>query len=159
MFSTTSKENLFSIQKIFLILSILTMPSASWCKLLQPTKSPAKPIIKIPEVPIDHYAVFEKETYRIFKTFQFERLDLSADCLNQDNKPKCLAYLNSLNHPIESSKFRGSPASKICTELTGINLIAFNHKKQEVNFCEFKDGSMVNSWTLYYKHYPKKYIN
>ena len=114
-----------------------------------------EPTIVVPAVGEGEYAIFDVNKYRKFKVFESEGLMLSADC--QLKKMKCEAF-EAANKKIDKieNPLRGvSPASQLCSTLDGKNLIAFNHKKDEYNFCQFEDKSLVNSWTLYYKFFPK----
>lgn len=89
-----------------------------------------------------------------FTTVEIQGINMSETC-----SKKCTA-LNKLkpsklkiNNPIPS--LAGHPASKLCTALEGMNRVVTNDKNQQYDFCEFKDKSMVDSWGLYYKHFPK----
>ncbi len=107
--------------------------------------------VAVPNIKADEFAIFDKDHYRTFSTFQVDGLTLDKSCQAKSGKPSCEAYKKALNSPVpnKNGAFIGSPASQLCADFGGNNLIAFNHKKQEYNFCEFPDGSLVNSWSMY----------
>lgn len=116
--------------------------------------------LPIPHLAKNEFAIFSGTAYKALKTVEIDELILSSDCIIKGSKPTCLAYKASGN-PLAGKevKFNGNPASDLCTNIEGQNLIALNSLQQEFNFCEFKDGSMVNSWSLYYKINPKILVN
>lgn len=135
---------------------LLTFSTAGWSA---PKSISAKPVIPVPDVAKGEIAIFENGNYRKVKTIFQHGLTLSLDCIKKGAQPSCLAFSTSLAAPPPpTSKFNGNPASQNCSEFKGANLIAFNAQKQEVNYCQFADGSMVNSWDLYYKRHPPTYI-
>ena len=116
--------------------------------------------IPVPHVSEGEFAVFNGTKYKIFKVFEAEGLSLSSDCKVSTGKMKCQAFEASGKSiaDVHFSDGRVTPASQLCSQLSGKNLIAFNSKKEEHNYCEFADGSLVNSWTLFYKYFPKNTI-
>lgn len=120
-------------------------------------KSAAPKSVSLPSVIKEgEYVLFDGEKYQSYAFFEHDSLLLSPDCRPAD-RPTCQAFkAASAAKPVESKEFNGNPASQLCSDLKGKNLIGFNHKKQEFNFCQFEDKSMVNSWNLYYKFFPKK---
>ena len=114
--------------------------------------------VPLPTINEGEFAVFEGTNYKKFKVFESDGLTFSADC--KAKKMKCEAAEASAKKidKIQNPAPRISPASQLCSIVDGKNLIAFNQKKEEYNFCEFEDGSLVNSWSLYYKFFPKTVI-
>lgn len=117
--------------------------------------------IPVPQVSEGEFAVFSGTKYKIFKVFEAEGLSLSGDCKVSSGKMKCQAFAASTKSiaDVHFSDARITPASQLCSQLSGKNFIAFNSKKEEHNYCEFADGSLVNSWSLFYKYFPKNTIN
>jgi hypothetical protein len=100
------------------------------------------------------FALFNGTKYQTYAFYEYEDLLLSPDC-KKSGKPTCLAYKAAfLPKPTLKRESNMMPASVLCSELKGKNLIGFNFKKQEFNFCEFEDKSMVNSWSLFRKVFP-----
>ncbi len=52
----------------------------------------------------------------------------------------------------------GHPASRYCHDKNGSVRILISEDNKQYDYCLFKDGSMVDSWDLYYKHFPKQEI-
>lgn len=105
----------------------------------------------------DEFTYFDDNKYNNFKITEFENMKLSSSCF-KNAKPNCGAYSLSLlkkNPPVPTSEGRFHPASIYCKELGGRPIIALNYKKDEYDFCMAKDKSLVSSWSLYYKHFPK----
>ncbi|WP_415063194.1 DUF333 domain-containing protein [Bdellovibrio sp.] len=51
-----------------------------------------------------------------------------------------------------------SPGPAYCEAMKGKPFIAFNKKGETFDFCRFQDGSMLDSWSALFVHYPKKVI-
>lgn len=110
----------------------------------------------LPDLKNNEFAFFENDKYIKFTFIEYENLKLSNLCFKRNRAPLCLAYSSSIKGPIKNIPYRGNPASQYCNEIGGINLIAFDSKKNEINICYFDDRSFVNSWSLYYKAFPKQ---
>lgn len=113
---------------------------------------PSPPIFKD-----DEYAIFLDESYKVFKTKKIEGLEISENCF-KGNKPKCESYEFAQIKPKNLSiKYQGfnNMASIHCEAIGGRNLLALDNKKNHYNFCKFGDQSLVNSWSMYYKHFPQ----
>lgn len=106
-----------------------------------------------PKIKLDEYAIFVDGRYEVFKTKKFEDLELDLKCF-KDGIPKCEAYafsqMKPTNADLEKNKINNFVAAH-CHAIYGLNLIALNYKKDEFNFCRFKDGSMVSSWSVFMK--------
>lgn len=118
------------------------------------------PVDTFPKPPIfkdNEYAIFIEDAYRVFKTKQYEKLELSDNCFKASPKPNCQAYEFAQIKPKDLSiKVPGlNNISAIhCESIGGRNLLALDNKNNQYNFCRFSDGSMVNSWSMNYKHFP-----
>ena len=76
----------------------------------------------------------------------------------KNSKPKCEAFEFSqikAKKLIMRNEGLNNLAAIYCEAIHGRNLLAMDSKNNEYNFCRFGDGSMVNSWSLYYKHFPR----
>lgn len=82
-------------------------------------------------------------------------VQISDSCVKKKEKqPSCQAY-RALLKRVSSKKpdvpLAGHPAAFYCGSAGGLNRIVKDSKNNEFDFCEFKDGSMINSWHLYNK--------
>ncbi len=114
--------------------------------------------VPLPTIKDGEFAVFDGTNYKKFKVFESEGLRFSTDCKTKKMKCKAVEASAKQIDKIQNPTPRISPASQLCSIVEGKNLIAFNQKKEEYNFCQFEDGSFVNSWSLYYKFFPKTVI-
>ena len=113
-----------------------------------------------PQIKDDEYAIFIEDAYQVFKTKNFEKLELSESCF-KNAKPKCEAYEFAQIKPKDLSiKVPGlnNKSAIHCEAIGGRNLLALDNKNNQYNFCRFGDGSMVNSWSMNYKHFPQNVI-
>ncbi len=90
-----------------------------------------------------------------------EEVDLSQLC---QSKKQCLAQvaLDAKNPKRPKSPFyknAAHPASLFCREMGGFDFIYKSKDAKSYDVCEFKDGSKIKSWTLYFKHFPIAKIN
>jgi hypothetical protein len=75
---------------------------------------------------------------------------LSKSCLKSGNQ--CLAILalkKKVSEPSPPTELLGHPAARYCQSHDATNLIFIDQKKNEFDYCLFKDGSFINSWDLY----------
>lgn len=143
-----------------LLLQIVLLPFA-----FAQTGSEPKPMAQpnFPQVPAlkaGEYAVFVDKGYEIFKTKEVNELEFDTSCFKVGKTPSCEAAKAAAvtTPPKYATENMFHPAALYCEARGGKNLIALDHKKDEYNFCRFKDKSMVNSWAMYLKHNPKKTI-
>lgn len=153
---------------------VATKPQAS-----APTKqTPAKPAVgstakKHSSTPAqlkeNQYSLDKDNKITVFKTTLYDELLLSEHCFpgqalgdktttkSQLKKPTCQAYTESLKtrsvKPEDKleTEFHNNLGSVHCKIMGGTGLIAKSHQNGESDFCLFKDGSMVSSWSSYYK--------
>ncbi len=121
----------------------------------------AAPHPAVPALKSDEYAVFTDEAYKIFKTKKYEEFELDMSCFKKA-KPDCVAYTMAQvkpKKPVFKHESINNIAAIHCADISGKNLIALDSKKREYNFCLFKDGSMLNSWSAYFKYNPVPVIN
>lgn len=143
---------------LFLLTLTLAITTQAKTKKEEEEKK-SKPAVSHPSVPklkSDEYAVFIEDKYRIFKTKKYEELEFDTSCF-KGSKPDCDAYKFSQVRPINpppKHEAMNNFAAIACENITGRNMIALDKDRNEYNFCLFKDGSMVNSWSMYFKYNP-----
>lgn len=74
-----------------------------------------------------------------------------ANCKNK----KCQALLSLKKKPVKSkikNPVSGNPSSTHCWDMGGKPRILKDKKNNEIDYCLFKDGSMIDGWDLYYSH-------
>lgn len=115
---------------------------------------------QVPALKAGEYAVFIEKGYEIFKTKEVNELEYDTSCFKAGKTPSCDAAKAAVisTPPKYKQENLFHPAAQFCEARGGKNLIVLDHKKDEYNFCRFKDKSMVNSWAMYLKHNPKKTI-
>jgi putative hemolysin len=82
----------------------------------------------------------------------------SGDCL-KTTKIKCDAFEATKSKVTASSPKSGTvghPAARYCHDKGGANRILTSKENKQYDYCIFKDGSLVDSWELFYKHYPNR---
>ena len=91
---------------------------------------------------------------------EHQGLHLSDVCLKK-SPANCDAF-NATKVVTTASATRtgtvGHPASRYCHDKNGVVRILISNDNKQYDFCLFKDGSMIDSWELYYKHFPKEVI-
>ncbi len=144
------------LKVLFSMFMVLNLVHFAFAKdAMKPAKA-----VELPKISEGELAVFDGEKYKKFRIFTEEGLSFSEDCKVKSGKMKCLAYLASVTKLDKALNLepRISPASLLCTHLEGVSYLAINFKKEELNYCEFSDGSYVGSWALFYKFFPKNII-
>ncbi len=161
---------------IILLLLPLTTQAQSQSQKATPPKpaAKAKPAKTSPKKTLqeNQYSLDKDNKITIFKTTLYDNLLLSEDCFpgqslgNQTTpkttlkKPTCMAYTKSLNKTTKKPEdnfetpFHNNLGSIHCKLMGGTGLIAKSHENGESDFCQFNDGSMVSSWSAYYKTNP-----
>lgn len=113
------------------------------------------------------YEEIPKSTETKFKEIKIEFRKMNGIEVNEQcfkNKScKALEALSakivetkSSNANVVGKKLIGDPASQLCLEHMGKNIILNDGDRKEYDFCEFGDGSIFNSWQFYYVKFPKK---
>lgn len=119
----------------------------------------AKNYLQNKKIKSDQYTITNNKTKKVLIVKMFEGLKLSQDCFKKDI-PNCEAYSASLKKPVAKpadnmkSPYHNNLASIYCELIGGENRIAKSPSNDETDFCEFKDGSLVSSWSAYYKTNP-----
>lgn len=135
---------------LMLVLSILGLANAAM------TKS------KIPKLGKNEFAVYTNNNYEIVRIKEFNKLELGESCFkNEKAEPKCEAYKVSRakhNLPRSQTEYTSSPGSMYCKAMGGTSKVGISETGAESDFCFFKDGSSVRSWSAYFLHYPPTVI-
>lgn len=132
--------------------------SESNASIQKPKSVEAEVVLEPPSLSSDEYAIFIKDKYLKFKIKKFQGLELDLSCF-KGKIPKCEAYEFSQIKPkslMMKNEAFNNMAAIFCEAVHGRNLLALDKNRNEYNFCRFPDDSMVNSWSLYYKHFPQK---
>ena len=129
------------------------------CSIKIPTK-PQKQVQKPKLKPNEYSLSYDANKTTVFATKLHEGLLLSQNCFKKKT-PNCLAYTKSLettnSKPQENMKspYHNNIGAIHCELMGGKGLIAKTSTNDESDFCQFEDGSMVDSWSAYYKtHQP-----
>ncbi|MNL38071.1 hypothetical protein D3C87_1602570 [compost metagenome] len=123
----------------------------------QETKYAKPNFPSVPKLKSYEYAVFIENKYQVFSTEKYDDLEYSVGCIKNKNCQASKAAQDKTAPKYKTDNLF-HPAAQFCEARGGKNLIALNDKKEEFNFCRFQDNSMVNSWSMYLKHNPKKII-
>jgi len=99
------------------------------------------------------------ETYRYWKTTVPEKIDIvevakfHVDEFCARRKASCKALtaykLNPSKQVRKHAQLKGHPASDHCESVAGSVQILTDSKLNQANFCQFEDGSLVDSWDLF----------
>lgn len=111
------------------------------------------------------FQLFGADQFRIWKDGKFRSIDIYSKDNTQfgkkcsQNPKSCLAFKAYKIKPINVTKdneLAGHPASDHCEAIGGKVYILEDNKRAQYNFCEFSDGSMIDSWSLYNQFKGKK---
>ena len=108
----------------------------------------------------DQYSVEKDNKITIYTVKDYEGLSLTSNCF-KNGKPNCEAYTAGLkkvdtHNTKPTTPYNNNLGSLHCSLIGGSGVIAKSQTNGESDFCLFKDGSMVSSWSAYYKIYPQK---
>ncbi|MGE5085029.1 MAG: DUF333 domain-containing protein, partial [Bacillota bacterium] len=99
------------------------------------------------------------EKYEQIKMVEIQKAQFSANCL-KGGKLSCDAWKIFTGKPKQQSESKvplaGDPAAKYCWDVGAKNRILKSTDNKQYDYCVFSDGSMVDAWDLYYKHFPRK---
>ncbi len=114
-----------------------------------------------PRLKHDQYSLnYDNNKFTVFSTKTHQGLLLSSSCF-KGNTPKCQAYTKSIQatntKPQENMKspYHNNLGAIHCELMGGKGLIAKTSTNDDSDFCQFSDGSMVSSWSAYYKTHPQ----
>lgn len=114
-----------------------------------------------PKLKNNQYSLnYDNNKTTVFSTKTHEGLLLSDNCF-KGKIPQCQAYLKSIQatntKPEENMKspYHNNLGAIHCELMGGKGLIAKTSTNDDSDFCQFEDGSMVSSWSAYYKTHPQ----
>lgn len=100
--------------------------------------------------------LYEKEKYKDVAITEFQGAKISSSCIKKD-KADCKAWTAFTGKPAKRSKavkeLLGNPAALYCADLKSMNRILKDDTGNQYDYCVFDDGSMVDSWSIYNKHF------
>jgi len=103
--------------------------------------------------------IYENDVYKNVKISEFQGAHLNSECI-KGGKPQCKAWSCFLEKPKPRSKsnfpLAGDPAAQYCWDVEAKNRILKSVDNKQYDYCVFSDNSMIDSWDLYYKHFPRK---
>lgn len=76
----------------------------------------------------------------------FKEMKVNLPC--KRNAKTCLALKSKKQKLEKEKKLAGHPASKTCLLHGGAPVILKDKKRNEYDFCRFKDNSLIDSWSL-----------
>ncbi|MCM2276789.1 MAG: hypothetical protein NDJ89_01780 [Oligoflexia bacterium] len=81
---------------------------------------------------------------------RYQGTRVSHDCARAPERCKALsAHLRKpAQAPARTSKLSGHPANDLCVALSGKPVRLLDSEKNQRNFCEFEDRSLIDSWQL-----------
>ena len=89
---------------------------------------------------------------------EIQKAQFSTSCL-KSGKPSCEAwkvFSGKAKTETESKiPLAGDPAAKYCWDVGAKNRILKSADNKQYDYCVFNDGSMIDAWDLYYRHFPK----
>ncbi len=101
---------------------------------------------------------FNNDKYSDVKIKTYEKANLTESCF-KGGKPNCKAWTTfnaKAKTPTKNpTPLAGNPAALYCWDVGAKNRILKAQNGDQYDFCVFDDNSMVDSWDLYYKHFPK----
>ncbi|MFM6929617.1 MAG: DUF333 domain-containing protein [Bdellovibrio sp.] len=96
--------------------------------------------------------------YEQIKMTEVQKSRFSINCI-KNGKPSCDAWtvFSGKSKPESQNKtpLAGDPAAKYCWDVGSKNRILKSADNKQYDYCVFNDGSMVDAWDLYYRHFPQ----
>lgn len=103
------------------------------------------------------FKMYEGDKYIEVNIQQQGKLRLTKDCF-KGKTPKCDALAASgkkvLAREPQGTSY-GHPAVRYCHDKGGYARILIAADNKQYDYCRFNDGSMVDSWDLYYNDFRK----
>lgn len=134
------------------------------CSKRTPVKRSKQELISMknkPKLKENQYLLnFGNNKSTVFSTKMHDGLLLSEDCF-KGKAPKCQAYIKSIQaantKPEDNMKspYHNNLGAIHCELMGGKGLIAKTSTNDDSDFCQFTDGSLVSSWSAYYKTHPQ----
>lgn len=134
------------------------------CSKRTPVKRSQQELISMknkPKLKNNQYALnYGNNKTTVFSTKMHDGLLLSDNCF-KGKTPKCQAYAKSVQttntKPEDNMKspYHNNLGAIHCELMGGKGLIAKTSTHDDSDFCQFEDGSLVSSWSAYYKTHPQ----
>jgi putative hemolysin len=102
--------------------------------------------------------VYEGKAYVDVQVQEYDHMQMTKDCF-KGKTPACDAFSATKKKvtPREpQTDMIGHPAVRYCHDKGGVARILISADNKQYDYCKFKDGSMIDSWHLYYHHFPNK---
>lgn len=97
--------------------------------------------------------------YTTVTVINYQGLPVSESCLKK-GKISCYAWSAAQGNKVLPQApgvgVAGNPAARYCQAHNALSRILLDANKREYDFCVFEDGSVIDAWSLYYKHYGEK---
>lgn len=110
---------------------------------------------------LSFFAFAKEQDLKMFNKGKYESVQIKkienvrvANCKNKN----CQALKALKKKPTPTPKknvVSSNPSSAHCWDAGGKPRILKDKKNNEIDYCLFKDGSMVDGWDLYYAHHPQ----
>lgn len=101
----------------------------------------------------------DKKKYELVKVMDHQGVILSENC-QKKGKMDCVAWKAVQNkvalQETPGVGVIGNPAARYCLSQKSVNRILLDEKGKEYDFCVFPDGSLVDAWSLFNKHFESK---
>ena len=96
-----------------------------------------------------------KTGHKPVSLIEVDKVKVSASCKTGSGY-KCMALtaVKKIGVTLSPPKtpLYGNPAARYCLDHGGLNRILKDNKRNEYDYCEFKDGSLVDAWDLLDAH-------
>lgn len=101
----------------------------------------------------------ETKKYLNVTVMDYQGFTISQSCL-KEGKMSCEAWKAAQKkvEPVATPGVGviGNPAARYCQAQKSLNRILLDSKEREFDYCEFTDGSVIDAWSLYNKHFSSK---
>lgn len=104
------------------------------------------------------FKYFVNGKYTDVETISISSVRVNLLCKN--TACKALKVANGKPFKIQKTEapFVGNIGANYCWDVGAKNRILLDSKNNQYDFCVFDDGSMIDAWNLYTKHYPPKFV-
>ncbi|WP_347358785.1 DUF333 domain-containing protein [Bdellovibrio sp.] len=100
-----------------------------------------------------------KKKYEVIAVISHQGLTLSANC-QKNGKMNCDAWKAAQKKMAREETpdvgVIGNPAARYCLTQNALNRILKDEQGREYDYCVFPDGSAIDSWSLFNKHFTEK---
>ncbi|AFX99790.1 hypothetical protein Bdt_0078 [Bdellovibrio bacteriovorus str. Tiberius] len=101
----------------------------------------------------------DKKKYEVVTVIEYQGLTLSSTC-QKNGKMNCDAW-KAVQKKVARQETAnvgvvGNPAARYCLAQNSLNRILKDQQGREYDYCVFPDGSAIDSWSLFNKHFAEK---